>query len=113
MPFELAGWVAVVLTQVFYVPNTARILRTREVGGYSLPGWAMLTAGLACYLVYFAAQGDVIGVIANICGIAGAGLTTFCIWRWRNKPPVPSDITGEPTSRLTAGVEPIDSSPIL
>jgi uncharacterized protein with PQ loop repeat len=113
VPFELAGWVAVVLTQVFYVPNTARILRTREVGGYSLPGWAMLTAGLACYLVYFAAQGDIIGVIANICGIAGAGLTTFCIWRWRNKPQVENDINAGPASTFTERVEPIDGSSIL
>jgi uncharacterized protein with PQ loop repeat len=78
------GWIAVVLTQVFYIPNTLKILRTRDVQGYSLAGWAMLTAGLSCYLVYFAARADVVGIVANCCGIAGAGLTTVCIWIWRD-----------------------------
>jgi uncharacterized protein with PQ loop repeat len=77
------GWIAVVLTQVFYIPNTLKILRTRDVQGYSLVGWSLLTTGLACYLVYFIAQSDVVGIVANCCGIAGAGLTTFCIWLWR------------------------------
>lgn len=105
MPFELAGWVAVVLTQVFYIPNTVRILRTREVGGYSLFGWGLLTTGLACYLIYFASRGDLIGIVANICGIAGAGLTTFCIWRWR-KPAfsLPGDINHQsPSTSLSDG----------
>ena len=52
--------------------------------GYSLVGWGMLLVGLGCYLIYFAAERDVIGVVANICGVSGAGLTTFCIWRWRS-----------------------------
>ncbi len=85
MTFNAIGWIAVVLTQVFYVPNTLRILRTRNVQGYSLAGWSMLTIGLACYLVYFASRGDVVGVVANACGVAGAGLTTFCIWLWRDR----------------------------
>jgi len=82
---EAVGWVAVVLTQLFYVPNTIRILRTRDVQGYSLLGWGMLVTGLACYLVYFAAQGDPVGIVANAFGVGGAGLTTFCIWRWRER----------------------------
>lgn len=85
MTFTAIGWIAVVLTQVFYVPNTLRILRTRNVQGYSLAGWSMLTAGLGCYLVYFASRGDVVGVAANCCGVAGAGLTTLCIWLWRER----------------------------
>lgn len=85
MAVEAVGWVAVVLTQVFYVPNTVRIIRTRDVQGYSLVGWLLLVIGLSCYLVYFASKGDVVGVVANVCGIAGAGLTTFCIWRWRER----------------------------
>jgi lipid-A-disaccharide synthase-like uncharacterized protein len=91
---HVIGWIAVVLTQVFYVPNTLKILRTKEVQGYSLTGWSMLAVGLASYLVYFAAEGDVIGVVANICGVAGAGLTTFCIWRWRTPRHDPAAIDG-------------------
>lgn len=83
MGVEVVGWVAVVLTQVFYVPNTLRILRTRDVRGYSLFGWLLLFLGLACYLVYFAWRGDLVGIVANAFGVVGAGLTTLCIWRWR------------------------------
>jgi lipid-A-disaccharide synthase-like uncharacterized protein len=83
---HVVGWVAVVLTQVFYVPNTVRILKTRNVAGYSLAGWLMLTLGLGCYLLYFAVQGDVVGIVANVCGVFGSGLTTACILLWRNPP---------------------------
>ena len=84
--FETIGWVAVVLTQVFYIPNTLKILRTHDVQGYSVTAWAMLFAGLGCYLIYFASRGDVVGVVANVCGMAGSGLTLACIWLWRNGP---------------------------
>jgi len=86
---DAVGWMAVVLTQVFYVPNTIRIVRTRDVQGYSLLGWSLLFLGLGCYLVYFAARGDPVGIVANACGVTGAGATTFCIWRWRRSSPVP------------------------
>jgi hypothetical protein len=85
LTINAVGWLAVVLTQVFYIPNTVRILRTHDVEGYSLFGWALLFAGLACYLVYFSAEGDVVGIVANVCGVTGAGLTTFCIWHWRRR----------------------------
>jgi lipid-A-disaccharide synthase-like uncharacterized protein len=99
---EGIGWLAVVLTQVFYIPNTVRILRTRDVRGYSFFGWSLLTGGLACYFIYFSFAGDPIGIVANICGAFGAGLTTFCIWFWRDhaagrretEPMAPIDGTG-------------------
>ena len=83
MGIELVGWVATVLTQTFYVPNTVRILRTRNVEGYSLFGWSLLCLGLACYLVYFISQGDPVGIVANACGVTGSALTTLCVWLWR------------------------------
>lgn len=84
--FDAVGWVAVVLTQVFYIPNTLKILRTHDVQGYSLPAWTMLFIGLGCYLAYFASRGDLVGVVANVCGMAGSGLTLSCIWFWRERP---------------------------
>ncbi len=85
MGIETVGWVAVLLTQVFYVPNIIRIVRTRDVQGYSLPAWLLLCSGLFCFLVYFWAKGDVVGIGANICGVAGSGFTVVCIWRWRGQ----------------------------
>lgn len=92
MAIDLVGWLAVVLTQVFYVPNTVRIIRTRDVRGYSLFGWSLLFVGLSCFLIYFVAQRDPVGIVANLCGVSGAGFTTFVVWLWR-----PRD--GEPDSR--------------
>lgn len=83
MAIDLVGWAAVALTQVFYVPNTVRIIRTRDVRGYSLFAWSLLFAGLTCFLIYFVAQRDPVGIVANLCGVSGAGFTTFFVWLWR------------------------------
>jgi MtN3 and saliva related transmembrane protein len=80
---DIVGWVALVLTQVFWIPNITRIVRTRDVAGYSLVAWIIMVAGLSCWLVYFAVQGDVVGVVANIFGVTGAGVTTLMIWMWK------------------------------
>ncbi len=82
MSIELVGWVAVVLTQVFWFPNISKILRTRDVAGYSLYAWLIMLAGLSCWLAYFVVKGDVVGIVANLCGVTGAGITTACIWFW-------------------------------
>jgi MtN3 and saliva related transmembrane protein len=79
---ELVGWVAVVLTQVFWFPNISKILRTRDVDGYSLTAWVIMLVGLSCWLAYFTVKGDVVGIVANVSGVTGAGVTTACIWFW-------------------------------
>lgn len=85
MGIEMVGWLAVLLTQAFYVPNILRIVRTRDVQGYSLAGWLLLFLGLSCFLVYFSVKGDVVGIGANACGVTGSGLTVICVWRWRDR----------------------------
>lgn len=82
MSIELVGWVAVVLTQVFWIPNLLRIFRTRDVQGYSLSAWLIMFVGLTCWLVYFIAKGDFVGTVANVSGVTGAGITLGCIWYW-------------------------------
>lgn len=82
MSIELVGWVAVVLTQVFWIPNILRIFRTRDVQGYSLSAWLVMFAGLTCWLVYFITKGDLVGTVANVSGVTGAGITLGCIWYW-------------------------------
>ena len=79
---EVVGWAALVLTQVFWIPNIGRILRTRDVEGYSVVGWALMLAGLSCWLVYFSSKGDMVGVVANVCGVTGAAITLACIIYW-------------------------------
>lgn len=85
MSIDVVGWVALVLTQVFWIPNIARIVRTRDVAGYSLLAWVIMVAGLSCWLVYFAVRGDIVGIVANVCGVTGAGLTTLFIWMWKRR----------------------------
>lgn len=87
MSIELVGWAAVILTQVFWIPNISRILKTRDVQGYSLAAWVIMVTGLSCWLVYFLVRGDIVGIVANIFGVAGAAPTTACIWAWRGRPP--------------------------
>ena len=99
MGIEVVGWLAVLFTQVFYVPNILRIVRTRDVQGYSLTGWLLLFLGLCCFLVYFSVKGDAVGIGANTCGVTGSGLTVLCIWRWRGR---------VATSRLVAPLEPVE-----
>jgi MtN3 and saliva related transmembrane protein len=86
LSIEIVGWAALVMTQVFWIPNIARILRTRDVDGYSLPAWIIMLLGLSCWLIYFAAKGDLVGVVANVSGVTGGLITTACIWYWGRKP---------------------------
>lgn len=87
MSIEIVGWAAVGLTQVFWIPNIIRIFRTRDVEGYSLLAWLILLAGASCWFVYFAAQRDLVGIVANISGIAGSSITLGCILRWGHRRP--------------------------
>jgi uncharacterized protein with PQ loop repeat len=82
LSIEIVGWAALVMTQVFWIPNIARILRTRDVEGYSLFAWLIMVGGLTGWLIYFSAKGDVVGIVANISGVTGGLITTFCIWFW-------------------------------
>jgi MtN3 and saliva related transmembrane protein len=103
---ELVGWVAVVLTQVFWLPNNSKILRTRDVQGYSLVAWLIMLIGLSCWLAYFVVKGDIVGIVANVSGVTGAGITTACIWFWgRGKARIPHvvDVQGGPEPALLLG----------
>lgn len=103
MSIDLIGWVAVILTQVFWIPNIARIFRTRDVQGYSLSAWLLMLVGLSCWLVYFVVRGDLVGVVANISGVTGAGITVACIWTWgRARRPHPAPLGDSPAVEALA-----------
>ncbi len=104
MSIELVGWAAVILTQVFWIPNITRIFKTRDVQGYSLAAWLIMVAGLTCWLVYFAVRGDIVGIAANILGVIGATTTTACIWAWRARLPAPVEsVLREPVASFDQG----------
>ncbi len=103
MAIDLIGWAAVILTQVFWIPNIARILRTRDVQGYSLAAWLLMLLGLSCWLIYFVARGDVVGIVANISGVTGAAITVACVWLWRRgRHPLPAPVADSPVAEALA-----------
>jgi MtN3 and saliva related transmembrane protein len=83
--FEVIGWSAAILTQVFWIPNIARIVRTKDVQGYSVFAWVVMTTGIALFLVYFLSRGDAVAIATNASGTAGAAITLLCVLRWRRK----------------------------
>ena len=83
--FEVIGWSAAVLTQVFWIPNIARIVRTKDVQGYSVLAWVVMTTGIALFLVYFLSRGDAVAIATNASGTAGAAITLLCVLRWRRR----------------------------
>jgi MtN3 and saliva related transmembrane protein len=107
LSIEIVGWAAVGLTQVFWIPNIIRIFRTRDVEGYSLLAWLILLAGASCWFVYFAAQGDLVGIVANISGIAGSSITLGCILRWGRGWPRGRTARSGSRSEMVLGPEPL------
>lgn len=85
--FEALGWAGAILTQVFWIPNIARIVRTRDVQGYSLLAWALMFCGIALFLIYFIDRGDRVAIATNASGVTGAAVTLYCILRWRRRGP--------------------------
>lgn len=104
MRIELVGWAAVVLTQMFWIPNILRLVRTREVEGHSVLAWGLMLIGLGCWLFYFVAKGDLVGIVANISGVTGAAITLGCIWLWRRGArrigDIPNNDTGSVNQRV-------------
>jgi uncharacterized protein with PQ loop repeat len=104
LSIELVGWAAVILTQVFWIPNITRIFKTRDVQGYSLAAWLIMVAGLSCWLVYFSVRGDIVGIVANILGVTGAATTTASIWVWRGgRPATAESALREPVASFDQG----------
>jgi MtN3 and saliva related transmembrane protein len=63
---DLVGTAAAVLTTLCWLPQAIRIIRTRDTNAISLLGSAALTVGVALWLVYGIAIGDVPLIGANI-----------------------------------------------
>ena len=81
---QTIGWVGFVLLQVFYMPQTIRMLRTRDVTGISLMAWVILWLGLFCYILYSIARRDPVFVAGNMAGLAQTSLQIGLILKYRN-----------------------------
>ena len=83
---QAIGWVGFALFQVFYVPQTVKILRTRQVVGLSLLAWTILWLGMLCYVIYSAQIGDLVFMVGNGVGLAQTSLQLGLILRYRRQP---------------------------
>ena len=65
---EIAGWAGFALTQIFYIPQIIKILRSHDVSGLALPSWFILAIALICYLVYSIWRHDIVFTVGNAAG---------------------------------------------
>lgn len=68
---EIIGGVAAFLTTASFVPQAAKVLRTRETDAISLTMYSMFTAGILCWGVY--------GVLTMQWSIIIANAITFVL----------------------------------
>jgi len=66
---EIAGWAGFALTQIFYLPQIIKILRSHDVSGLALPSWFILAIALLCYLIYSIWRHDLVFTVGNAAGM--------------------------------------------
>lgn len=63
--FEAIGLIAATLTTLAFLPQVVQTLRTRSTEGLSLPMLAVLTLGIALWLIYGVGLGQLPVILAN------------------------------------------------
>ncbi len=96
---QIFGWLGFVTMQIFFVPQTMKILRTRDVSGLSLPAWVLLWLGFAFYVTYSVAVNDVVFIVGNAMALLQTSLQIGLILKYRGR-----DASGGPRS-VVAGVD--------
>lgn len=84
---QIFGWIGFILMQVFFVPQTLKILQTKEVTGLSLPAWVVLWLGFLSYVTYSIAVMDVVFIAGNTMGLLQTTLQIGLILKYRKQPP--------------------------
>ena len=87
---QVLGWIGLGLVQIFYLPQTIKIIRTKEVVGLSLLSWVILLVGLFFYLVYSIYVGDIVFTVGNSAGVLQSTLVIWLILRYRTRGQAPS-----------------------
>lgn len=63
--FEIIGLVAATLTTTAFLPQVVHTIRSRSTDGLNLPMLVVLTTGIALWLVYGIALGQMPVILAN------------------------------------------------
>ncbi len=73
---DLLGLVATCFTTSSFVPQVWRTWKTRDVSGISLPTYAIITVGLALWLLYGLLKNDLPLIVANAMMVVLTGAIT-------------------------------------
>ena len=71
---ELIGFAAAVLTTVAFLPQTVRVVRTRDTRSISLAMYVLFTIGVALWLVYGILIGSLPVMVANVLTLVQSGV---------------------------------------
>jgi len=83
---DLLGLVATAFTTSSFVPQVWRTWKTRDVSGISLPTYAIITVGLALWLIYGLLKADLPLIVANAVMVVLTGAITVMKIRFEPKP---------------------------
>jgi MtN3 and saliva related transmembrane protein len=74
---ELVGFAAAVLTTAAFLPQTIKVVRTRDTRSISLAMYLLFTIGVALWLVYGLLIGSLPVVVANVLTLMQSGVILF------------------------------------
>jgi uncharacterized protein with PQ loop repeat len=80
---EIVGWAGFALTQIFYIPQIVKIVRSHDVTGLALPSWFILAVALLCYLIYSVWRHDLVFTVGNAAGTVQSLSMIVLIMRYR------------------------------
>jgi uncharacterized protein with PQ loop repeat len=80
---EIVGWAGFALTQIFYIPQIVKILRSHDVSGLALPSWFILTVSLLSYLIYSIWRHDIVFTVGNAAGTVQSLAMIALIMKYR------------------------------
>lgn len=76
---ELCGYLAGVCTAVCFLPQTIRVIRTRDVQSLSLPSYLIYAVGLMCWIIYGNYLHSLQMIIFNVIALTFALIITGMI----------------------------------
>ena len=82
---DILGLVATLFTTSSFVPQVWRTWTTRDVSGISLPTYAIITVGLALWLVYGLLEDDLPLIVANAVMVLLTGAITGMKLRFESR----------------------------
>jgi MtN3 and saliva related transmembrane protein len=84
---DILGLVATCFTTSSFVPQVWRTWKTRDVSGISLASYAVITVGLALWLIYGYVRGDLPLIVANTVMVVLTGAITVMKLKFEGKKP--------------------------